>query len=171
MVFLFAWEPAVALLLFGHVEQKAAHAWVSNTCTKNRHKSRKSNALYRIIRWNRIFSFPKKFRLHRAREFQSVIQFKHSVSRQLLQLYLKPNKSDFPRLGLVVARKVAQNAVKRNKLKRVLREVFRLHRHTLGNNDYIFRLRNLPKGTKIAPAGIVKEAEILMLKAKQCDNC
>lgn len=117
------------------------------------------------------FSFPKEFRLHQAREFQSVIQFKRSVSCQLLQLYLKPNKSKFPRLGLVVAKKIARNAVKRNKLKRVLKEVFRLHRHKLGNNDYIFRLRNLPTGTKIAPAGIVKEAEMLILKVEQCDNC
>lgn len=170
MVFLFAWEPVVALLLFEHVEQKAVHVWVSKPRTWSRLEVEKT-AFYRTIRWKRIFSFPKKFRLHQASEFQSVIQFKHSVSCQLLQLYLKPNRSNFPRLGLVVARKVAQNAVKRNKLKRVLREVFRLHRHTLGNNDYIFRLRNLPKGTKIAPAGIVKEAEILMLKAKQCDNC
>ncbi|MBK7354023.1 MAG: ribonuclease P protein component [Nitrosomonas sp.] len=117
-----------------------------------------------------MFSFPKKFRLHRAKEFQSVIQFKRSVSCQLLQLYLKPNKGGFPRLGLVVARKVAQNAVKRNKFKRVLKEVFRLHRHKLGNNDYIFRLRNLPTGTKIAPADIVKEANTLIFKARQCDN-
>ena len=83
-----------------------------------------------------------------------------------MQLYLKPNKGDFPRLGLIVARKVAQNAVRRNKLKRILREVFRLHRSKLGNNDYIFRLRNLPTGIKIVPAGIAKEAEILILKSR-----
>lgn len=62
---------------------------------------------------------------------------------------------------------MAQNAVRRNKLKRLLREVFRLHKHKLGGNDYIFRLRNLPTDLKIATTGIVREAEILIFKAIQ----
>lgn len=50
-----------------------------------------------------------------------------------------PNTAGQSRLGLVVAKKVTRSAVKRNYMKRVLRELFRLNRHRLGNTDLVIR--------------------------------
>lgn len=54
-------------------------------------------------------------------------------------IHYMPNSAGHSRLGLVVAKKVTRSAVKRNYMKRVLRELFRLNRHRLGNIDLVIR--------------------------------
>lgn len=44
---------------------------------------------------------------------------------------------DGPRLGLVVSRRVSTKAVVRNRIKRQVRESFRLHRVALGTFDIV----------------------------------
>lgn len=51
----------------------------------------------------------------------------------------QPNEQ-MPRLGVVVAKKLLKQAVRRNTVKRVVRECFRLHREQLPNRDLIVRL-------------------------------
>ncbi len=46
-----------------------------------------------------------------------------------------------PRLGLVVAKKVAKRAHERNYMKRVLREWFRLHKQQLPAQDIVVRAK------------------------------
>ena len=45
------------------------------------------------------------------------------------------------RLGLVVGKKAAKRANKRNYMKRVIREWFRLHQHELPAKDFVVRVR------------------------------
>jgi len=47
-----------------------------------------------------------------------------------------------PRLGLIIAKRYAKQAVTRNAIKRVLREAFRHQRLTLPPRDYVFRLHS-----------------------------
>lgn len=47
------------------------------------------------------------------------------------------------RLGLVVGKKAAKRANKRNYMKRVIREWFRLHQHELPAKDFVVRVRVL----------------------------
>ena len=47
------------------------------------------------------------------------------------------NTLDQARLGLAVSRKTSPHAVVRNRLKRVIREVFRQQRHSLDALDFI----------------------------------
>ncbi|HEX6591594.1 MAG TPA: ribonuclease P protein component [Moraxellaceae bacterium] len=88
-------------------------------------------------------SFPRSSRLLRPAEFQAVFDsagFKVGESGFLL--LVRPNGSDHPRLGLVVAKKKVRRSVDRNRLKRVVRESFRLHQAALPAVDVIFMARN-----------------------------
>ena len=79
------------------------------------------------------YTFSKKEKLHLNREFKRVFGFGTVYRHPALSVFIYKRKSDnLPpvRLGLVVSRK-AGNAVTRNKLKRQLREIFRLNKHRM----------------------------------------
>ena len=70
------------------------------------------------------FSFPKKKRLVSNKQFKAVLARNLRVSNGLLTLYMSENDCGYPRLGLSVG-KSCGNAAVRNRLKRLLRTVFR----------------------------------------------
>ncbi len=47
-----------------------------------------------------------------------------------------------PRLGMAIARKSSGNAVQRNRMKRLVRETFRLHQHALPSADFVVLARS-----------------------------
>ena len=74
--------------------------------------------------------FPRSARVRTRAEYSSVFDGARRVSDPLMTLHWL--KADTPaRLGLAVSRKVDVRAVGRNRIKRVLREAFRLHRNHL----------------------------------------
>lgn len=72
------------------------------------------------------YSFPKEKRLSKSTEFQRVLSTRSSYSDNFLVLYAAPNDSDSVRLGVAVKRSFGKAAV-RNRLKRLIREAFRLN--------------------------------------------
>jgi len=76
------------------------------------------------------FFLKKHERLRRRKDFDRV--FRHGSRRHTknFAIILRPNGLQFSRLGVTVGKKVG-NAVKRNRVKRYLREFFRLHKHML----------------------------------------
>jgi len=70
------------------------------------------------------FSFPKNKRLVSNEQFRAVLAGKLHFSNGLLILYMAKNDCCYSRLGVSVG-KSCGGAVVRNRLKRVLREVFR----------------------------------------------
>jgi len=78
----------------------------------------------------RRYRLPNRMRLKTAGQFRAVYDRGMSTAGGPLVIYARPNALDHPRLGLSVSRRVGR-AVTRNRIKRLLRESFRLHQHDL----------------------------------------
>jgi ribonuclease P protein component len=98
---------------------------------------------------DRRFTFPRTARLSHRREYQAVYEAKVRASVGPLLVYGLPNELGYARLGLSVSRRVG-SAVVRNRIKRKLREAFRLHRHDLvaGDRGYDFVITVRPHAPK-----------------------
>lgn len=75
-------------------------------------------------------------KIRRSADFEAIKSLNHkSTSRHFIVLD-KPNPLNVPRLGIIVSRKVG-NAVKRNKIKRLIRAFFRQNKHSMKPADYV----------------------------------
>lgn len=86
-------------------------------------------------------SFGKAYRLLKTEEFSSVFALRKQRVSKHLQVFNAKNAVGHARLGLVVAKKNAKRANKRNYMKRVIRDWFRCHKHRLLPRDYVVRVR------------------------------
>jgi ribonuclease P protein component len=70
----------------------------------------------------------KDYRLRKKKDFDSVFSNKGSfVSQDFLSMKTVPNELPLSRFGFIVSNKVSKSAVRRNRIKRLLREAIRLH--------------------------------------------
>lgn len=90
-------------------------------------------------------SFPPAARLHRPSEFAAALRGKHHRGALFVVSTPRDARTDTssgPRLGMVIAKRMAPLAVSRNTIKRVIRETFRQRRHELPPRDLVFRLHS-----------------------------
>ena len=88
-----------------------------------------------------VYSFPKSARLLRSAEYTAV--FRHAelnVSAGPLRIRAIKNRMRCARLGLVVTKKGNPKANRRNRLKRIIREQFRLTASALPNVDIVVQV-------------------------------
>jgi ribonuclease P protein component len=69
--------------------------------------------------------FSRERRIVKTDDFSSVFRLRVKNRTEHFTLYARQNRLSHARLGLVVAKRLAQRAVTRNMIKRVCREVFR----------------------------------------------
>ena len=81
--------------------------------------------------------FDRGRRLNTAQDFTHVFDQPVRSSDQFFTLLAKLNNLDKPRLGLAISKKNTRRAVDRNKLKRLVRESFRLKQSSLINIDVV----------------------------------
>ena len=72
-------------------------------------------------------SFPKRERLLNRKDFVNLNRFGKRYRTEHFIVIFKENGLDTSRLGITVSKKIG-NAVKRNKIKRLIREFYRLHK-------------------------------------------
>ena len=91
-------------------------------------------------------TFARRYRLTKTDEFSSVFGFRKAIRGKLLMLHYQPRPigATEARLGLVVGKKQLKRAVDRNRLKRVVRDLFRRRRADLPAYDLIVRLAVKP---------------------------
>jgi ribonuclease P protein component len=82
-------------------------------------------------------SFPRDNRLLKPADFERVFAHPCKVSNRGLTFLARSNELGAPRLGLAIAKRHVKTAVARNRIKRQIRESFRLHRGELGPLDVI----------------------------------
>ena len=96
--------------------------------------------------------FPAWRRLRRKTDFDSAYARGRRLGDRFFVLLASPNETGAARLGLAVATKVAGNSVERNRLRRLIRESFRLRQHELPCLDLIVSARS--------PARSMRNAEL-----------
>jgi len=116
-------------------------------------------------------SFSRACRLTTTDDFSSVFRLRNTLkSRHFFLYYRRREKipegnlipeasAELPaRLGLVIAKRFVASAVRRNLLKRLARENFRLLRHQLRGYDLVLRLAGSPRDfDRRALAGEIRE--------------
>lgn len=83
------------------------------------------------------FSFPGHYKLNKSSQYESVFRNGRRVKTENFTVYFHKNVLGYPRYGHVVSRKVSASAVRRNRIKRILREYFRHNKSFFDSLDMV----------------------------------
>ncbi|MFC1623151.1 ribonuclease P protein component [Patescibacteria group bacterium] len=71
--------------------------------------------------------FPRKNRVTDKKEFDLIFRKGRTIYSDAFFIKVLKNELDYNRYGFIVSKKVSNKAVARNKIKRIMREVFKLN--------------------------------------------
>jgi ribonuclease P protein component len=87
------------------------------------------------------FSFRKNDRITQPQDFRRVMKLGRRLPSRNFLLFIQKNEGAFHRLGIVVKKEIGP-ATYRNRMKRYVREFFRLHKHQIkGSYDIILMVK------------------------------
>lgn len=94
----------------------------------------------------------KEYRVKKSQDFDNIIRKKQSFANRQFVIYYQENKLDHMRLGISVSKKLGK-AHERNRLKRYVRESFKIRKDFLKNYDIIIIVRPAAKGLSFLEFG------------------
>ena len=107
----------------------------------------------------RPHAFGPHEKLKRRRDFERVTREGKSLSDGLLRVRAAPNGLPHGRLGIIVSKRMSRLSPERNRMKRLIREAYRLNKQALApSTDWIV----IPKGNLSRKT--LKEIEASLLK-------
>ena len=109
------------------------------------------------------FAFGRHKKMRKTDEFSSVFRFRCVGGGGGLSVLAAPNGLDYARLGLIVPKRIIATAVGRNRVKRLLRENFRLRQNALVGLDIIAQLK-----AAMAEDALIETFRAGMLQCKAC---
>jgi ribonuclease P protein component len=89
---------------------------------------------------------PAQRRLRQKAQFEAVYASGKRFGDGFFSVIMRSNDTGRPRLGMAVSTKTAGNSVERNRIRRLIRESFRLHQHDLPAKDVIVSARARVRG-------------------------
>lgn len=113
------------------------------------------------------YTLPPHRRIRRKTDFDAIHARGRRVGNDLFGATARANDARGPRLGLAVSVKVAGSAVERNRIRRMIRESFRLHQHELPAVDVVVSARSRARGT----AGAELRASLQALWGEVVKQC
>lgn len=84
------------------------------------------------------FKFSKNLRIRHQSAFDAVFKSRKRINGRFGALRFYHAKCDHARLGVIIGKRSVRLAVKRNQIRRVVREQFRHFQHQLGDFDLVF---------------------------------
>jgi len=112
-------------------------------------------------------TLPAQRRLRRKSDFEAAYARGRRFGNGFFAVTAIPNDIGGPRLGLAVSVKNAGNAIERNRLRRIIRESFRLHQHELPTVDLVVSARGRARDV----AGAELHASLIALWKKVTEQC
>jgi ribonuclease P protein component len=111
-------------------------------------------------------TFPKSIRLLNAKDYSDVFSSVDiKLSTQYFLCLARKRSSSNPRLGIIVAKKNVRLAVNRNRVKRLLRESFRIHKREIPCYDIVMLAKHSSNNADAEK--ISKELQYVWRKLKQ----
>ena len=88
-----------------------------------------------------MLSLPATRRVRRKKDFEAAYQKGLRLGDSRFSMTVRPNDLGHPRIGLAIAARTVGKAVARNRVRRIIRESFRLAQHRLPPADIIVGAR------------------------------
>jgi len=115
----------------------------------------------------RRLTLPARLRLRRKSEFDSAYARGRRMGDGFFAVTVTSNQAGAARLGLAVGVRVAGGAVARNRIRRIIRESFRLHQHELPAADLVVSARPSVAGA----SGRMLHASLAALWKRVSEQC